>query len=126
MAMPTLHLLQRTLTLLTPTVFSQSARPAIENRFVLFAPRFRLCWTLSPKAVAEEEEAFGASSTTTAQQDSEQFEWRLYTVNECQPPSFLSRLSLRKIFLIGNAVRLLRYMLQEDYHAKSATELFTH
>ncbi|KAH9396316.1 hypothetical protein TYRP_019717 [Tyrophagus putrescentiae] len=76
-----------------------------------------------PKAVAEEEEAFGASST---QQDPEQFEWRLYTVNECQLPSFLSRLSLRKIFLIGNAVRLLRYMLREEYDAKYATELFTH
>ncbi|KAH9406419.1 hypothetical protein TYRP_013395 [Tyrophagus putrescentiae] len=59
-----------------------------------------------PKAVAEEEEAFGACN----QQDSEQFEWRLYT-----------------IYLIRtNAVRLLRYMLREEYDAKSATELFTH
>ena len=47
-------------------------------------------------------------------------------MNECQLPSFLSRLSLRKIFLIGNAVRLLRYMLREEYDAKYATELFTH
>ena len=55
------------------------------------------------------------------------FEWRLYQVNECQLPSFLSRLSLPKIYLIRtNAVRLLRYMLREEYDAKSATELFTH
>ncbi len=122
--MPTLHhLLQRTLTLLTPTVFSQSARPAIEDRFVLFCfPIQTLLDIVPPKAVAEEEEAFGAST----QQDPEQFEWRLYTVNECQLPIFLSRLSLLKIYLIGNAVRLLLYMLHEDYHAKYATELFTH
>ena len=47
-------------------------------------------------------------------------------MNECQLPSFLSRLSLQKIYLIGNAVRLLRYMLREESDAKYATELFTH
>ncbi|KAH9406241.1 hypothetical protein TYRP_013847 [Tyrophagus putrescentiae] len=84
-------------------------------------PSVTLLDIVPPKAVAEEEEAFGAS----IQQDPEQFKWRLYQVNECQLPSFLSRLSLPKIYLIRtNAVRLLRYMLQEDYHIKYTTELF--
>ena len=60
-------------------VFCQTGRPAIENCFALFSsPIQTLLDIVPPKAVAEEEEAFGAST----QQDSEQFEWRLYTVNE--------------------------------------------
>ncbi|KAH9387726.1 hypothetical protein TYRP_008920 [Tyrophagus putrescentiae] len=90
MAMPTLHhLLQRTLTLLTPTVFCQSARPAIENRFVLFAPRLRLCWTMSrrrPSSKKRKSLVPAPSKTRSA------------SSGGCT--SFLSRLALRKIYLI--------------------------
>lgn len=59
-------------------------------------------------------------------QSGDEFEWRVYEVNEYQVPNFMSRLSLRKIFFIGNAVRLLRYMLKEEYDAKFVIDVFTH
>lgn len=78
---------------------------------------------MPPKVSADDE---NESPEGSRKSSSDEFEWRVYEVNPYQMASFMSRLSLRKIYFIGNAVRLLRYMLKEEYDAKFVIDVFAH
>ena len=60
----------------------------------------------------------------------EEFEWRCYKLasndgfSSDQIPVFMNISQIKKIFFIGNAVRLLRYMLKDEYDQRTMNELF--
>lgn len=57
-------------------------------------------------------------------EEAEMFEWKLYELNVNMLPSFMNRLQIKKIFFIGNAVRLLRYMVKDEYDQKTVQDMF--
>ena len=77
-----------------------------------------------PSAISKSSSSDDLDPDSTSSLDD--FEWKLYQLNPYQLPSFMSRIAVKKIYFIGNAVRLLRYMLRDEYDSKAVYELFSH
>lgn len=54
----------------------------------------------------------------------ESIEWKLYELNTSMLPTFMSKFQIKKIFFIGNAVRLLRFMVKDEYDQKTVYDMF--
>lgn len=52
------------------------------------------------------------------------YDWKHYQLNTLILPKFMRRTQVKKIYLIGNAIRLLRNMIKEDYNQSMLYEIF--
>lgn len=78
--------------------------------------------TQDSSAVSQQQTQSDSGSDTVI----DDFEWKIYELNSCQLPSFMSRLQIKKILFIGNAIRLLRYMIRDEYDQRTIQDIFAH
>ena len=65
------------------------------------------------------------SSDSNDEEKTETFEWKSYELNMAMLPSFMCQRQIQKIFSIGNAIRLLRYTIKDEYDQKMVNEIFS-